>query len=142
MQRAIEWENRENPGRKLYARAASAHHLTTPCAATTMRAAHQLTARSGGVGMFDGAFQPTHLLIVLIVVGLLFGAKRLPDLGKSLGSSIREFKKSVSEIYVDVAEERPAPIMAEPRALAGETLPTVPASSEPTENDPTDVAAK
>jgi sec-independent protein translocase protein TatA len=37
-----------------------------------------------------GAIEPIHILIVLIVVLLLFGAKRLPELGKSLGSGIRE----------------------------------------------------
>lgn len=39
---------------------------------------------------------PIHLLIVLIIVLLLFGAKRLPELGRSLGSSAREFKKGIS----------------------------------------------
>jgi len=45
-----------------------------------------------------GAIEPLHILIVLIVVFLLFGAKRLPELGKSLGSGIREFKKSTQEL--------------------------------------------
>ena len=46
-----------------------------------------------------GAIEPIHILIVLIVVLLLFGAKRLPELGKSLGSGIREFKKSTEELH-------------------------------------------
>lgn len=37
------------------------------------------------------------LLVVLIIGGLLFGAKKLPELGKGLGEAIRGFKKSVSE---------------------------------------------
>ncbi len=39
---------------------------------------------------------PLHLFIVLIIVLVLFGAKRLPELGRSLGSSAREFKKGIS----------------------------------------------
>ena len=35
------------------------------------------------------------LLIVLIIVLVLFGAKRLPDIGKALGEGIREFKKAI-----------------------------------------------
>jgi sec-independent protein translocase protein TatA len=39
---------------------------------------------------------PMELIIVLVIVLLIFGAKRLPELGKSLGSGMREFKDSVS----------------------------------------------
>jgi sec-independent protein translocase protein TatA len=38
---------------------------------------------------------PTELLIVLVIVLLVFGPKRLPSLGKSLGSGLREFKDSI-----------------------------------------------
>jgi len=40
--------------------------------------------------------QPWHLIVLLIIVLLLFGAKRLPEIGRSLGSSAREFKKGIS----------------------------------------------
>jgi sec-independent protein translocase protein TatA len=43
-----------------------------------------------------GPVGPTELLIIVLIIVLLFGAKRLPDLGKSLGDGIRNFKKSVS----------------------------------------------
>ena len=39
---------------------------------------------------------PLELVVILVVVLLLFGAKRLPELGKSLGSGMREFKDSVT----------------------------------------------
>jgi sec-independent protein translocase protein TatA len=39
---------------------------------------------------------PLELVVVLVVVLLLFGAKRLPELGRSLGSGMREFKDSVT----------------------------------------------
>ena len=38
---------------------------------------------------------PMEIVIVLIVVLLIFGPKRLPDLGRSLGSGMREFKQSI-----------------------------------------------
>lgn len=38
----------------------------------------------------------TEILVVILLIVLVFGAKRLPDLGKSLGGGIREFKKSLS----------------------------------------------
>ena len=43
--------------------------------------------------MFTGLESPTHLIIVLVVVLLLFGAKRIPELAKGLGAGVREFKK-------------------------------------------------
>ena len=39
---------------------------------------------------------PLELVIVLVVVLLIFGPKRLPDLGRSLGSGMREFKDSIT----------------------------------------------
>ena len=47
--------------------------------------------------MFEGIFQPTHLLIVLAVALLLFGPKKLPELGKGIGESIRGFRAAMKE---------------------------------------------
>ena len=49
--------------------------------------------------MFGLGYQ--ELLIILVIVLILFGAQRLPDLAKSLGSSVKEFKKGVNEISKD-----------------------------------------
>jgi sec-independent protein translocase protein TatA len=46
------------------------------------------------VGM--SLLSPVHLVILLVVALLLFGAKRLPEVGRSLGTGMREFKDSVS----------------------------------------------
>ena len=46
--------------------------------------------------MSGGLLSPTHLLVILIVALLVFGPKRLPELGKSLGSGMRSFKDAVS----------------------------------------------
>ncbi len=44
--------------------------------------------------MFTGLASPTHLIIVLVIILLLFGAKRVPELAKGLGAGVREFNKS------------------------------------------------
>ena len=52
----------------------------------------------------------TEVLVVVFLIVVLFGAKRLPDIGKSLGSGIREFKKSVTgegEKQKEIEEFRP-----------------------------------
>ncbi len=49
--------------------------------------------------MFGLGYQ--ELLIILVIVLVLFGANRLPELARSLGSSVKEFKKGVSEAQKD-----------------------------------------
>lgn len=44
------------------------------------------------------------ILIILVIVLLLFGPKRIPGLGKSLGQAIRGFKKGISEDEIDVTD--------------------------------------
>jgi sec-independent protein translocase protein TatA len=46
--------------------------------------------------VFDGLLQPTHIIFVLAIALIVFGPKRLPELGRSLGGGIRAFKQSVS----------------------------------------------
>jgi sec-independent protein translocase protein TatA len=43
-----------------------------------------------------GLDNPIHILFLLVIVLLVFGAKRLPEMGKSLGDGLRGFKESVS----------------------------------------------
>ncbi|HTR24177.1 MAG TPA: twin-arginine translocase TatA/TatE family subunit [Terriglobales bacterium] len=47
--------------------------------------------------MFEGLFQPTHLLAILGIAVLIFGPKKLPELGKGIGESIRGFKSAMKE---------------------------------------------
>jgi sec-independent protein translocase protein TatA len=51
--------------------------------------------------MFEGLFQPMHLLVIVGIALLIFGPKKLPELGKGLGDGIRGFKAAVS------GEEKP-----------------------------------
>ena len=48
---------------------------------------------------------PTELIIILAIVLLLFGSKKLPDLARSLGKSSREFKKGIQEGDQESSEE-------------------------------------
>jgi sec-independent protein translocase protein TatA len=43
----------------------------------------------------EGLFQPTHLIFILLIVLILFGPGKLPELGKGLGKGIREFKDAL-----------------------------------------------
>jgi sec-independent protein translocase protein TatA len=54
--------------------------------------------------MFEGLFQPTHLLLILAVALLVFGPKKLPELGKGLGDGIRSFRDGMK-----TANATPAP---------------------------------
>jgi sec-independent protein translocase protein TatA len=53
--------------------------------------------------MLEGLFQPMHLLIIFGIALLVFGPKKLPELGKGLGESIRGFKSAMK-----AEEEKPA----------------------------------
>jgi sec-independent protein translocase protein TatA len=58
-----------------------------------------------------GWTSPTHLVALLLIALLLFGARRLPEIGRSLGSGMREFKDSVSG-DPDKPTELPTPVEA------------------------------
>jgi sec-independent protein translocase protein TatA len=58
--------------------------------------------------MFEGLFQPLHMLVVFGIALLVFGPKKLPELGKGLGESIRSFKSAMSakdEIKPELKDE-------------------------------------
>ena len=56
-----------------------------------------------------GAFQPTHLILILIVVLIIFGPGKLKGIGKSLGEGLHDFKKAVSsdDEKVEKIESKP-----------------------------------
>ncbi|HEX7057240.1 MAG TPA: twin-arginine translocase TatA/TatE family subunit [Bacilli bacterium] len=51
-------------------------------------------------------FAPSHILLILIVVLLLFGPKKLPELGRAFGKTLREFKNGASGLMSD---DEPSP---------------------------------
>ena len=61
-----------------------------------------------------GLENPLHIAILLVVVMLVFGAKKLPEMGRSLGSGLRGFKESIS------GDPSPAPAPAEELTAASD----------------------
>lgn len=69
-----------------------------------------------------GAMSPTHWLIVLGVLVLLFGAKKLPDLARSVGQSTRVLKGEMRGLKEDEESAKPAvaapaPVVEQPSAV-------------------------
>ncbi|ARD41688.1 Sec-independent protein translocase subunit TatA [Actinomyces gaoshouyii] len=79
-----------------------------------------------------GAFKPWHWIVLLIVILLVFGAGKLPEIASSLGQSMKVFKKEVKELREDDA---PAQIQ-QPQQGTYYTQPTQPgqAASQPQQN--------
>ena len=81
----------------------------------------------GNLGMWE-------ILLIMVVVLLLFGAKRLPEVGSSIGKGIREFKRSISDTQdaivgpddrtnlpprqPDATQQQPSPNSGEPKRLS------------------------
>ncbi len=71
--------------------------------------------------MFGGRLGPTELIIILVIVLLLFGARKLPDLAKSVGSSLKIFKRELKDPETpaaspDAPAAPPAPVVPSPDA--------------------------
>jgi len=57
--------------------------------------------------MFEGMFQPMHLLVIAVIAMLVFGPKKVGELGKGLGEGIRSFRQAVRDDK-PASESRPA----------------------------------
>ena len=62
--------------------------------------------------MFEGLFQPMHLLVIFFIALLVFGPKKLPELGKGIGEGIRALKEGLKD------ESKPAGESNEPNVKA------------------------
>lgn len=67
-----------------------------------------------------GLDNPLHIAFLLVILLLVFGAKRLPELGRSLGSGLRGFKESISGEAPAPAAEQLSPATAASAIAAGE----------------------
>ncbi len=47
--------------------------------------------------MFDGLFQPLHLIVIFGIILIVFGPGKLPEVGKALGKGISDFKKAMAD---------------------------------------------
>jgi len=92
-----------------------------------------------------GLDNPLHIAFLVVILLLVFGAKRLPEIGRSLGSGMREFKDSIggeekhqqgpsaqAALTQPVAQQAPPPVSAQQAAEAFGTPPAEPAPVEPT----------
>lgn len=52
-----------------------------------------------------GGLGPMELMIILVIVLVLFGARRVPEIGASIGKGIREFKRNISDVGKEVRNE-------------------------------------
>ncbi len=80
--------------------------------------------------MFDGLFQPTHLILILIIVLIVFGPGKLPEVGKALGRGIREFKKATTDVTQEAmsaleqeSKQTPQPAQSAAGTMAAENAP-------------------
>lgn len=75
--------------------------------------------------MIGDILQPTHLLFVLVIALLVLGPKRLPEVGRSLGKGLRDFRSALNgdesrrdEVLTPAVEtSQPAPVVAQPATV-------------------------
>ena len=77
--------------------------------------------------MIAGIFGGWEIILILAVVLILFGAKKLPELAKGLGTGIKEFKKATREVTDEIQKE--------PVDIAAHTAKLPPASPAPSRAD-------
>jgi sec-independent protein translocase protein TatA len=56
--------------------------------------------------MLQGIFQPMHLIVILVIVLVIFGPRKLPEIGSSLGKAIKDFKTTMSESKAEVKDDQ------------------------------------
>jgi sec-independent protein translocase protein TatA len=83
--------------------------------------------------MFGNTIGPGEIAIVLVIALLIFGPKKLPELGKGLGRGMRDFKRAVTGDDDDERKDEEEKSKAEIAAKAPEVAPTVVKVVEPTE---------
>jgi sec-independent protein translocase protein TatA len=92
-----------------------------------------------------GLDNPTHILFLFVLVLLVFGARRLPEIGRSLGTGLREFKQSISgdshahepqqPTLPPVAPQAPVPPVDQAPPPAEQTAPPAQTVPEPQAED-------
>ncbi len=73
-----------------------------------------------------GLDNPVHIAFIVVVLLLVFGARRLPEIGRSLGSGMREFKDSLTgeaKPTLNAAAQQPAPPVAPPAQPVAQPAP-------------------
>ena len=81
-----------------------------------------------------GAFKPWHWIVILVLLILLFGANKLPDIAANLGQSPKVFKKEVKELREEDgagAQQKPPAQIQQPQEGTYYTQPTQPGQAAP-----------
>ena len=84
-----------------------------------------------------GALKPLHWIVIFVLLILLFGANKLPDVAASLGQSLKVFKKEVKELREedDAAQQKPPAQIQQPQEGTYYTQPTQPGQAAPQSNE-------
>ena len=85
-----------------------------------------------------GAFKPWHWIVILVLLILLFGANKLPDIASNLGQSLKVFKKEVKELREEDdagAQQKPPAQIQQPQEGTYYTQPTQPGQAAPQPNE-------
>lgn len=85
-----------------------------------------------------GAFKPWHWIVILVLLILLFGANKLPDIASNLGQSLKVFKKEVKELREEDdagAQQKPPAQIQQPQEGTYYTHPTQPGQAAPQPNE-------
>lgn len=88
------------------------------------------------LGFFTNLFQGADGVILLLIVLLLFGAKRLPELARGLGSAINEFNKAKDDVHQQITQAVQPPAPAAPVVPPVTPAPEQSASPSPTDPQP------
>lgn len=107
---------------------ARAHSLNAGLTLASQPSRARCYARAMPVALFQN-FGVWEILLLLLVLLLVFGPKRLPEMGRSMGRGMREFKDSLTGKIKDEDEEEPA-------ALATTTTVETPAAPAPKAEQP------
>jgi sec-independent protein translocase protein TatA len=75
-----------------------------------------------------GLDNPLHIAFLVVILLLVFGARRLPEIGRSLGSGMREFKESISGESKPAQAALPQAAQPQPQPPAAQTQPQPPAA--------------
>jgi sec-independent protein translocase protein TatA len=83
-----------------------------------------------------GGLGPMELLIILVIVLVLFGARRVPEIGASIGKGIREFKRNISDVGKEVRNEIDDRPVARERIEGGPVETTTPRARDEERPEP------
>jgi len=63
--------------------------------------------------MMFGNLGAPELILILVIALIIFGPKRLPEMGRAIGRAIKEFKKGTTELTEEIEKEEPEPTKTE-----------------------------